>query len=419
MSAELFSLPGAAGSGRSEAVVSGFVAFLGVVMAFGIEALLPALDLIDDEFDFAARGWSVSLVVTVMLAGMGFGQVLWGPLSDSVGRVPALSVGLLAFVVGAVGTVLAGGPVALLAARFVWGVGAAAPNGLRLAVARDCVEGEALARVITLGTAVFLIAPVVMPVFGEAVLLAGPWEAIPALAVLLAVVAVVVAVLFGETLPRSERVGFGLGPLGRAVAVIARTRASAGAILATVAFSGSFFVFLGSAQPIVDDVFGRDSQFVLFFAVNGISMAVALVVANRSIGRFGRARLALLSAVLGVVASCAGSVASLQADGVPPVGVWLAFACAQNAAMAVVTALAAALALQPLGGIAGTGASVLAFGQLAVGGLLAAVLGSFISTTVTPMFVGAVVYGLAGTAALAWSIRSGTPAPVDGTGRQP
>ncbi len=104
MSAELDSLPGAAGSGRSEAVVSGFVAFLGVVMAFGIEALLPALDLIDDEFDFAARGWSVSLVVTVMLAGMGFGQVLWGPLSDSVGRVTALSVGLLAFVVGAVGT---------------------------------------------------------------------------------------------------------------------------------------------------------------------------------------------------------------------------------------------------------------------------------------------------------------------------
>ena len=94
-----------------------------------------------------------------------------------------------------------------------------------------------------------------------------------------------------------------------------------------------------------------------------------------------------------------------------------AFACAQNAAMAVVTALAAALALQPLGGIAGTGASVLAFGQLAVGGVLAAVVGSLISSTVTPMFVGAAVYGLAGTAALAWSVRSAGPVPLDDAGQ--
>ncbi|MGI9576686.1 MAG: MFS transporter [Microthrixaceae bacterium] len=399
------------GERHTNAVVSGFVAFLGVVMAFGIEALLPALDQIGAEYDFAGRGWGVSLVVTTMLAGMGVGQFLWGPLSDSVGRVPALCLGLMVFAMGAVGTALAPEATLLLVARFIWGVGAAAPNGLRLAVARDCAEGDELARVITIATAIFLVAPVFMPVLGEGVLLVGPWQLVPLLAVALAAVAIVASIWFGESLPKAARVRFALRPVAHAVVVIARTPASAGAIVATTLFSGSFFVFLGGAQPIVDDIFDRDSQFVWIFAVNGICMSVALVLANRLIGRVGRAKLAVIAAIAAVVVSVVATVICTAVGGVPTIWVWLALACGQNAGMAVVTALAASLALQPLGTVAGTGASVLAFGQLAVGAALAAVVDSFIDSTVTAMFLGAAIYGIAGTAALLWSVNSAAEAP--------
>ena len=164
---------------RSERATILFVAFLAVIMAFGVEAVLPAFGDIDEEFGFTDRGLSVSLLVTALLVGMAAGQFVWGPLSDRIGRRPALYAGIGLYALGAVGTALAPSLPLLLAARVVWGVGAAAPNGLRLAVARDLFSGDQMARIVTFATAVFLIGPVVMPIFGTVLLAVGPWQVIP------------------------------------------------------------------------------------------------------------------------------------------------------------------------------------------------------------------------------------------------
>ncbi|MCB0972192.1 MAG: MFS transporter, partial [Acidimicrobiales bacterium] len=126
--------PSSSGEHRSERATIVFVAFLAVIMAFGVEAVLPAFTEIDEEFGFTDRGLSVSLLVTALLVGMACGQFLWGPLSDRIGRRPALFAGIGLYALGAIGTALAPSLPLLLAARIVWGLGAAAPNGLRLAV---------------------------------------------------------------------------------------------------------------------------------------------------------------------------------------------------------------------------------------------------------------------------------------------
>ncbi len=271
---------------------------MAIVMAFGVEAILPAFDEIDRSFGFSRQDVSVSLLVTTLLIGMGVGQLVWGPVSDTFGRVPVLLAGLGLYALGAVGMILAPNLELLLLSRFVWGVGAAAPNGLRIAVARDIFSGDQMARVVTFATAVFLIGPVVMPFFGEGILLLGDWELIALVGVGLAGAAAGVAIWFGETLPSERRRPLKFKPLMVALRQIVRTPASAGAILAAMFYGGAFFIFLGSAQPIIENIYDSGDQFVWLFGLSGLAMSVALFSNGRLITRFGAARVAWVAAAV-------------------------------------------------------------------------------------------------------------------------
>ncbi len=380
-------------------------------MAFGVEAMLPAFDEIDAAFGFADRGVSVSLLVTSLLIGMGSGQLVWGPMSDSFGRRPVLCTGLGLYAIGALGTALAPNLEILLLARFVWGLGAAAPNGLRLAVARDLFDGDRMARIVTIGTAVFLIGPVVMPIVGQGILTVADWRMIAIVAFGLAALAVMVAVLFGETLPQNARRPFRFGDLAEGGVEIARTPASIGAVASAMFFAAAFFIYLGSAQPIIDRIYGREDQFIWFFGASGISMSVALVINDRLIKRFGSRAVVIVAARLFLVVDLSGLVLTTVADGVPSIWVWIVWACAANAVGILVSSICAALALDPMGRIAGTAASILAFSQLAPGSLLAALVDSQIDSTVTPMLIGSLLYGVLGYGCLQWSLRDRSVTP--------
>ncbi len=382
---------------------------MAIVMAFGVEAILPAFDEIDRSFGFSRQDVSVSLLVTTLLIGMGVGQLIWGPVSDTFGRVPVLLAGLGLYALGAIGMILAPSLELLLLSRFVWGVGAAAPNGLRIAVARDVFSGDQMARVVTFATAVFLIGPVVMPFFGEGILLLGDWELIALVGVGLAGAAAGVAIWFGETLPAERRRPLKFKPLMVALRQIVRTPASAGAILAAMFYGGAFFIFLGSAQPIIENIYDSGDQFVWLFGLSGLAMSVALFSNGRLITRFGAARVAWVAAACFIIVNVVGLVVTLAADGTPSLAIWLIWACASNASGSMVAAVCAALAMEPMGAIAGTAASILAFAQLGPGAALAAIVDSQIRTTVTPMLLGALLYSLLGIACLGWSLRR-TPA---------
>lgn len=384
---------------RSERSVVVFVAFLAIVMAFGVEAMLPAFDQIDAEYGFAERGASVSLLVTALLVGMGVGTLVWGPVSDRFGRRPVLVAGFALYGLGAVGSAVAPGIETLLLARAVWGFGAAAPGGLRYAIARDLYAGDRMARVVTIATAVFLIGPVIMPAVGELILLVGPWQAIAVTGLGLGIVAAAWSIRFGETLPATARRPLRAGPLLEAVRIVARTPASAGAIVAATFFFASFFVWLGSAQPILDRIYDRDEQFVWFFGASGVAMSATLVVTDRLIARLGAREVALRASVAHVVVCVVGLVGTLAAGGLS-LWPWFAWVVAVNALGAVMSPVCSALALDPLGEIAGVTSSLLNFAALGPGAALAAIVDARIGSTVTPMIVGATVFGALGALAL-------------------
>ena len=382
-----------------------FLAFVSVLMAFGIDAALPAFDELSRDFGLDARGLSPAITGTPYFVGMAIGQLIFGVLADRFGRRPIMMVGLSIYALGAFGAASAGGLEVLLAARFVWGLGAAAPAVLRMAIARDLYAGERMARVVSLVTAVFLIGPIVVPFVGEWILLSGSWRAVFAVAIALAAVALAWAFAFGETLAPEHRQPLRVAPIRRAFAAVVTTRVTLWAIIAQAFFGAAFFIWLGSAQPVIDRIYGRSSQFTLLFGLSGVGMAAALLVNNRLISRFGVRPMAVRAAWVFVLAGLAGLTVAIAWGGVPPLWAWFAWALVANAMSMIMTPMCAAIALGPMADQAGMASAVLGLGQLGVGALLAAVVDARIGATVTPMLVGATAFGAAGLGALLWSGR--------------
>ena len=207
--------------------------------------------------------------------------------------------GLALYAVGAIASALAPSFSLLLVARLVWGLGAAAPAGLRSAVTRDLYSGDKMARITTIMMAVFLLGPIFVPLLGDLMIRVAPWPVIFWFAAGLAVIGAVWCVRFDETLAVENQRPLQPGKIWQGIKVVVRTRVTAGHMLANVFLTGAFFIFLGSSQPVFDQVYGRSSQFAVFFALTGALTVGPLIVNNRLIGRYGARRMSMLA--------CAGS----------------------------------------------------------------------------------------------------------------
>ncbi len=380
-----------------------FLAFLGILLAFGIDVALPAFDEIRSGFQLDSSGNSVSLVVTVYFIGLAFGQLIYGPFSDRFGRIPALQVGLTLYAIGALAAALAPSFGFLLAARLVWGLGAAGPGALRVAIARDLFDGDDMARIVTIVTAVFMIGPIFVPVVGEGLLLLGPWQIVFYAGLVLAVIASGWAARFGESLPVERRRTLAFRPIYDTARVVFSNRTTMGYIAAQTFSGAAFFVYLGSSQPIIDRIYGRADQFAFIFGGLGLVMVLFLLVNDRLIRRFGTFTMVRIAGRAVLILSLVGLALSLTTDGVPPIGWWLVWAALCNALIITLSPMCSALALAPMGDKAGMASAILGAITVAGGALLAAVVDSQIVDTVTPMAVGYVVYSLLMVGSIRWA----------------
>lgn len=390
---------------KTERSVIAFLAFIGILMAFGIDAALPAFDQLSETFDLDARGISPAVTGTVYFGGMAVGQLFYGILADRFGRQPILVAGIAVYAIGALASAVAPSLEALLIARFVWGLGAAAPTVMRMAIARDLFAGDQMARVVSTFSAIFLLGPIFMPFVGEAILLVGDWRLVFASGLVLAGITLTWTLNFGETLAPELRRPIQLAPIRAAFSAVVRTRVTLWILIAQAFFGGAFFVWLGSAQPVIDEIYDRDSQFSLFFGASGIGMALALLFNRRLIEKFGAETMVVRAASVFVLASSVGLVGTLASDGVPSVWFWFGWALVANAMGIVMGPMSASLALEPMADKAGTAAAILGVAQLGVGAALAAVIDAQIDTTVTPMVLGSLVYGALGLSCLLLALR--------------
>jgi len=378
---------------HSDRHIIAYLAFISFLLAFGIDTVLPAFDEIRVEFDLASGSHDVSKIVTLYLVGVALGQLIWGPISDRFGRLPTLLAGISVYGGGALLAAATPSFEWVLLARFIWGLGAASTMVLYTAIARDLYEGDQMARVLQIVTAVFLIGPMVAPGFGEVLLLTGSWRIIFASAALLALIAIAWSRVIGETLdPRNKR------PLNPRATVagfraVFASKATRGYTLTMTFTTGGFYIYLGSGQPIIDEIYGHGDIFALIFAIGATVMGLGLLLSSRLTARIGARKVVRLAVFSMTATSGFGIILAVAADGVPSLWLWGSATIVSLTFMTIMTPTGMSLALRPLEHMAGTAAAVIGFVVQGGGAALAAVVNGQIDTTVTAMSVGGVVYG--------------------------
>ena len=366
-----------------------FIALMAMLMsinAISIDIMLPGLQEIGASLGVADEN-DRQYVISAYLFGMGFAQLFFGPLSDRFGRKAPLLAGLALYGLCAITIVFVPTFTALLFFRFLQGVGAAATRVVTVSVVRDVYGGRQMAEIMSLVMMVFMIVPVVAPSVGQLIMLFSEWHMIfVVIALFAAVVAAPVSLRLRETLVPENRRAFTLSTILDGFRIVLTNRIALFYTLATSALLGGLFGFVNSAQQILVGIYGLGIWFPAVFAAFAGMMAVASFTNSRLVQRFGMRALSHAALLGFLLASSVWMVASL----IGPLPLPL-FVLLQSAAMFQFGLMAAnfnAMAMEPLGHVAGTASSVLGFTQTIGGGLIGALVGQAFDGTVTPLAVG-------------------------------
>ena len=393
-------------TGLRRAEFIGLMSTITATIAISIDTVLPAFDEIETEFALTQNDAPVSLTITVFLAGMGLGMLLWGPLADRYGRKSMMFTSLGLFVVGAAISTFATSFPLFLAGRVLWGAAGAGPRTISLAITRDAYGGDLMARIMSLITAVFLVVPILAPALGEGLLVIGSWRLTTAAAGILGVIAAIWFGRINETLAPDDVLPLEFGRVARAARAVVTNRATVFFTLATTAAYGAFFPWLGSSTTMIGDVYGRPEQFALLFGINAIFMALTIVASERLVRRFSTFPVLAVQTSI-IVSTAAVYVIWFRAeDGVPPFLAWFFLTTVLTAFNAGATPLMQTLAMEPMGKIAGTASSVTGAVIFVGGALLGSLIDRQIVDTVTPFGVGYLLYGGAALIALFFGQRA-------------
>jgi MFS transporter, DHA1 family, multidrug resistance protein len=334
------------------------VALTTSLVAMSIDMMLPALS--DIATELAPRNPNDrQLVLTMFFGGLSLGQLVFGPLSDSIGRKAALYSGIALFVLGGLCCALAPSFGLLLAGRALAGFGAAGPRIVAVAVVRDLHAGRPMARVMSFVSSVFILVPLVAPALGQALLLVGSWRSIFWL--LVAVASVDVA-WFGlrqaETLPTARRTPLSLRMVARALSEVLHNRITLSYTLATGLIFGAFINYLTTSQQLFQEQYGVGKLFPLYFGVLAAALGMASLANAQLVMRMGMQRLARFAGGVECVLSVLFWLWAFALHGHPPL--WLFMACMLVCFFCngVLFGNYTAQALEPMGHIAGAAAAV-------------------------------------------------------------
>lgn len=372
-----------------------FVALTAALMAtnaLAIDSMLPALAEMAETLGISEandRQW----IVTAYLLGFGVAQIVYGTLSDRYGRKPVLMLGLALYVVASIAAAFAGSFGVMMLARVLQGVGAAATRVLAVSIVRDCYSGRDMARVMSLALIVFLAVPILAPSIGQVILWFAPWRWIfGVLTIFGAVVMLWTALKLPETLSPGDRKPIAFASVTAAFRITLTTRIAVGYMLAMAFIVGGLFGFINSAQQVFVDVFRAPEWFTTIFALIAGAMAVAALLNARIVGRLGMRRVSH-GALLGFI----GLTSAHAVMAITGHETMVSLALFQGGAMFCFGLLApnfGAIAMDPLGHVAGTASSVQGFVTTVGGALIGFWIGQHFDGTVVPLTLGYALCGL-------------------------
>lgn len=365
------------------------------LVAMSIDAMIPALSQIGRELA-VQRENSTQLVISLFIFGIATGQMVYGPLSDRTGRRPAVFAGFGLFMVGCLLSLMAVNFPMMLAGRVIQGFGLAGPRVVAMAIIRDQYEGRAMARVMSFIMAVFIVVPAIAPAMGQVILIFAGWRAIFGAFLFLALAVMTwFAMRQPETLPPRRRMRFSLQRAGEVLREIFAIRAALGYTVAAGLIFGAFQGYLNSAQQIFQIQYRRGDWSPLYYAVLALSVGGASLMNSRLVMRYGmRSLVRRSSRNLGWI-STLFLVVVFMLHGQPPLWTLMAYLIISFACLGLLFGNLNALAMKPLGHIAGSGAAMVGSFSILLAVPLGIVIGQAYNGTVLPLVAGFALLGAA------------------------
>ncbi len=329
--------------------------------------------------------------MTAYLVGVGVGQLFWGLISDRFGRRPVLLSGLVVYVVAAVLSGLTSSFASLLFWRLTHGVAAASIVVAR-SVVRDLYSGRQLARVMSLTFIVFLIVPVIAPSLGQLILWLAPWRYIfVAFGVYAAGVWLWALRRLPETLHPEYRLTLTRRHIVHAAALVALERASLCYTLAMTVMFGALLAYIGMVQQIFTDVFHRAALMPIIFALCAASMGVTAYLNSRIVERLGMRIISQVGLLVYLAATGLHVLVALL--GLERLWTFVILQSATLACFGLAMSNFGAMAMEPVGSVAGIGAALQGFVTTFGGALLGALIGRRFHGSTLPLALGAFLCG--------------------------
>lgn len=372
-----------------------FIAIAAALMslnALAVDIMLPGLQEIGASLGEPDEN-NRQFVITAYLAGFGLGQIFFGPISDRFGRRPPLLAGLLVYVAAAFVCAFVPGFGGLLLLRLVQGLGAAATRVIAMSIVRDRFGGRAMAEVMSLVFMVFMIIPIIAPSIGQAVMLVGDWHGIFLfMAGIAAIFTTWTWLRLPETLHEEYRRPFRVKNILEGFRIVLTERTAISYTVALMVIFGGLFGFINSAQQVYVDIYDKGAAFPLYFAMVAGMMAVMSFVNSRLVGRFGMRKLAHGALIGFIIVS--GIAFAFAIAGPVPFWIFVALFMLAMGHFALIGSNFNALAMEPLGHVAGTASSILGFTQTVGGAILGALIGQAFDGTIVPLTAGHFFFGI-------------------------
>ncbi|UMA66096.1 multidrug effflux MFS transporter [Roseivivax marinus] len=336
------------------------IAMMFATIAFSIDSMLPALPEIADALT-PDNVNAAQLILTVFVLGMGIGTFFTGPLSDSFGRKRIVIAGAVLYCVASLIAARAQTLEVLLAARLVQGLGAAGPRVVALAIIRDLVAGREMARIMSFVMIVFTLVPALAPSLGAVIISFAGWRGVFGSFVVFSIISAVwLMIRLPETHPPEQRRPF------RAAALVSATQEMFShpvvriSIVVQVLTFGMMFSMLSSVQQVYDVTFGRGDQFPLWFGGVALAAGTASLLNASIVVRVGMRR--IVTSILMVQAATSTTLVILSLASIPDQAYFAAFVFWQATVFFMAGLCIGnlnAIAMEPLGHIAGLAASLI------------------------------------------------------------
>jgi DHA1 family bicyclomycin/chloramphenicol resistance-like MFS transporter len=373
-----------------------FVALMASLMsivALSIDALLPALSNIGVAIN-SPTTTDHQLLITMIFLGLGVGQLFFGPLSDSFGRKPIIYIGFFVFIVASFICVFSTTLEMMIVGRILQGIGLSAARTISIAIIRDTYEGNYMAKIMSFVTAFFIIIPVIAPAFGKVILDHLGWKAIFYMQMFFALV---IGIWFWkrqpETLHPEYKVKFSSHVFIDGLRELLKYKETMACTLVSGLITGGFLVYLSSAQHVFEDQYQLKEVFPYLFAALAVSIGLSTFLNGTLVLRFGMRKLAFIALVMFTTITLLYVFLFWNTKN-PSVIVLMLFLSLTFFCLGFIWGNMRSIAMEPIGHIAGIGAAITGFISTLISIPIATYIGSFVTTTVWPLFVGLSICGL-------------------------